>query len=147
MQPLTRMEALRQRWEDYRPSKTATFWLVAGAIVATLIIGFGPGGWVTAGSAKKMVDEAAASARHELAAAVCVEEFMEAANASARLAKLNAASWYERGELLSSAGWATMPDREEPNSVVASLCASKLSEMKAPEAGESLTPTSAKKES
>lgn len=147
MQPLTRMEALRQRWEDYRPTKTLAFWLVAGAIVATLIIGFGPGGWVTGGSAKKMVDEAATSARHELAAAVCVEEFMGAENASTRLAKLNEASWYERGELLSKAGWATMPDRQEPNSVVATLCASKLSEMKAPEPAKGLTPTSAKKES
>jgi hypothetical protein len=129
MQPLSRMETLRQRWDDYRLTKTQAFWLAAGAVVATLIVGFAGAGWVTAGSAQKMVSEAATNSRHELATAICVEEFMAAADAKARLAKLSDASWYNRSEIVAMGGFATMPDRKEPNSVVATLCAGKLSEL------------------
>jgi hypothetical protein len=52
------------------------FWIAAGCVVATLILGFGIGGWVTAGTAQEMVSQARADARHQLAAAVCVEDFM-----------------------------------------------------------------------
>jgi hypothetical protein len=130
MQPLSRTEVLRQRWEDYRLTKTQAFWLVAGSVAATLVIGFGMAGWVSAGSAQQQVSEAATAARQELATSICVEEFMAQADAKARLAKLGEASWYDRGDMVAKGGWATMPDRQEPNSVVATLCAGKLAEMK-----------------
>jgi hypothetical protein len=101
------------------------------AVVGMLIIGFGLAGWVTAGTAQERVEEAARSARHELAAAVCVEEFMANSDARATLAKLKDASWWDRGELVAHGGWATMPDRKEPNSIVAGMCAARLSEMNA----------------
>lgn len=140
MQPLSRMEMLRQRWDDLRLTKTQAFWLAAGSIVATLAIGFGAAGWVTGGTAEKRVSEAATQARHELAAAICVEQFMAAADAKARLAKLADASWYDRGEIVAKGGWATMPDRKEPNSTVATLCAGKLAEL---DVKSALQPTSA----
>ena len=140
MEPLSKMELLRQRWDDYRLTKTQAFWLAAGSVVATLIIGFGMAGWVTGGSAEKMVSEASSNSRHELATAICVEEFMAAKDSQARLAKLSDASWYDRGEMVASGGWATMPDRKEPNSVVATLCAGKLAEL---EVESGLQPTSA----
>ena len=126
------IDTLRRRFEDYRPTKTQAFWIATGCVAATLVLGFGPGGWVSAGTAQKRIDEAAASARQELAAAVCVEEFMSAKDAGAQLAKLVQAGWYERGELVAKGGWATMPDRKEPNSAVATMCAEKLAERKAP---------------
>jgi hypothetical protein len=129
-----RIEALQQRWEGYQPSKTQAFWIAAAAVGATLIIGFGFAGWVSGGTAQKMVTEAAATARHELATAVCVEEFMAEKEAGQRLVKLKDAGWYERSELLVKGGWATMPDRKEPNTIVAAMCAAKLSEMQAPAA-------------
>jgi hypothetical protein len=121
---------LRERWEDYRLTKTQAAWLGVGCIAATLIIGFGFGGWVTGGTAESRVAEAAANARHELAAAVCVEEFMRAENASQRLAKLHDLGWWERSEVVAQGGYATMPDVREPNSIVAAMCASQLSEKK-----------------
>lgn len=130
MQPLTKVEALRQRWDELRLDKTQAFWLAAGAVAATLALGFGAAGWVTGGTAEKRVAEAATNARQELATAICVEEFMAARDAKATLAKLGEASWYDRGEMIARGGWATMPDRKEPNSVVASLCAEKLAEKK-----------------
>lgn len=142
MQNASGNRSLRQRWEDYRPTKTQTFWIGAGCIVATLILGFGPGGWVTGGTAQKMVSEASVDARHQLAAAVCVEQFMDAADAGARLQKLKDTSGYERADLVVAGGWATMPDKTEPNSGVAYMCASKLAELQAPGAAKA-TPASA----
>jgi hypothetical protein len=140
MQPLSKLEVLRQRWDDYRLTKAQAFWLAAGSVVATLIVGFGVAGWVTGGSAQQRVAEATTHSRQELATAVCVDEFMAAENAAPRLAKLSDASWYDRSELIAKGGWATMPDRKEPNSTVAALCAGKLAEM---EVKPALTPASA----
>jgi hypothetical protein len=126
---MDRYHSISQRWEAYRPSKTAAFWFSAACVAALLIIGFGPGGWVSGASAEKRVDEAKAAARHELAAAICVAEFMAAQDAKARLAKLKDASYWERSELVAKGGWATMPDRKEPNQIVASMCAAQLSEI------------------
>lgn len=134
MEDVSVKRSLRERWERYEPTKTQTFWIAVGSVVATLILGFGFGGWVTGGTAQKMASEAATKARQQLAAAVCVEEFMGAADAASRLEKLKKASWYERDGLISDGGWATMPDRKEPNSTVASLCASRLAEIEAPAA-------------
>ena len=127
---MERFYQVQQRWENYRPSKSAAFWFAALCVLATLIVGFGPGGWVSGGTAEQRVNDATAAARHELAAALCVEEFMAARDAQSRLAKLKEASYWERSELVSKAGFATMPDRKEPNSTVAGLCAAKLAEMK-----------------
>jgi hypothetical protein len=128
------IERMRQGWEDYRPTKTHAFWIAAASVAATLVLGFGPGGWVTGGSAQKSIADAETSARHELATAVCVEEFMRAGDAPARLAKIVEATWYERGDLVAKGGWATMPDRKEPNSAVARMCAARLAETKPPAA-------------
>jgi hypothetical protein len=138
---MERTESLRARLENYRPSKTEAAWFGVGCIAATLIAGFGFGGWVTGGTAQKQVSEAAANARHELATAVCVEDFMATKDSGVTLAKLKEAGWYDRGELVAKGGWATMPDRKEANSDVASLCAAKLADMTVPSAG--MTPTSA----
>jgi len=138
---MERIAALRQRWENYPLTKTQAAWIGVGCIIATLIVGFGFAGWVSGGTAQKMVAEAATNARHGLATAVCVEEFMASANATATLVKLKDAGWYERGEVLAKGGWATMPDRKEPNAAVAAMCATQLTEMQASANG--VTPTSA----
>jgi hypothetical protein len=127
---MERFDAIRGRWEELRLSKTQAAWLAVGSVGATLIIGFGAAGWVSGSSAEKRVAEAAANARQELAAAVCVEEFMAMPDAKAKLAKLSASGWYERGEMVAKGGWATMPDRSEPNGAVAAMCATQLSEKK-----------------
>ena len=142
METISGIRRLRQRWEDYQPTKTQTFWIGVACIVATLILGFGGGGWVTGGTAQQMVSEAATNARHQLATAVCVEEFMASVDAGTRLKKVQQTSWYERDQLVADSGWATMPDKKEPNMEVARLCASQLSEMEAP-APAKATPTAA----
>jgi hypothetical protein len=115
-------------WNEYRPTKEHTFWVALGGVVATLVIGFGMAGWVTGGTAQKMSDQAAAAAHHRLAVAVCVQEFMRAADAKARLAKLQALEYWERDDHLVSGGWATMPGEKEADSAVAEMCAANLSD-------------------
>jgi hypothetical protein len=122
------MKNLLMRWNEYRPTKEHTFWTAATSVIVTLILGFGFGGWVTGGTAKKMADEASAGARHTLAAAVCEKEFMRAADARARLAKLQALDSWERDDHLVNGGWATMPGEKEADSAVAQLCATRLAE-------------------
>jgi hypothetical protein len=119
----------RQRWAEYRPSKAQAFWFAAACVVTMLIAGFGFAGWVSGGTAQTKAAEAALAARHELAAAVCVEEFMAMQDARARLVKLNDAGYWDRSELVAKGGWATMPDRKEPNRIVAAMCAARLSEI------------------
>jgi hypothetical protein len=116
------------RWQQYQPTKGQTFWIAIACVVATLIIGFGFGGWVTGGTALRMAGEAAVAARNELAAAVCAEEFMRATDARARIAKLEALEWWERDDHLAAGGWATMPGDKEANGTVATMCAARLAE-------------------
>jgi hypothetical protein len=122
---------LSRKWDEYRPSKMQAFWFGAGCVAATLVLGFGISGWVSAGTAEKLRTEASENARQELAAAICVDEFMQAKDAGGRLEKLKTAGWYERTEQVESGGWATMPDRKEPNRTVAIMCSSQLAEMEA----------------
>ena len=54
-------QSLSQRFQQYRPSKTALFWSCAGCVVVATVVGFSWGGWTTGGSAQDMADKAAAS--------------------------------------------------------------------------------------
>lgn len=124
-------ESLSQRWENYRPSKPLWFWSVAGAAVATMIIGFTAGGWTTGGTATEMAENAARDARAELAASVCVENFVTAANASQSLAQLKEASSYQRDDFITDGGWAKLVGLDKPVPGAADLCAEKLTAMEA----------------
>ena len=46
----------------YRATKATLFWSCAACIVATVVVGFTWGGWVTGGTARSMAQNAAESA-------------------------------------------------------------------------------------
>jgi len=119
------------RWQDYRASKTVLFWCCAASVVATLIVGFNWGGWVTGGSAGKMSDSAAANARAELAATICVTRFMGGPDMTGQLAALKASNSWSRDDLIDKAGWSTPPGLDKPIRGAAELCAKQLLEAKA----------------
>lgn len=123
---------LKQRWDDCRPSKAAVFWTGVACVAATLAVGFTIGGWVTGSSARDMARTAAADARAELAAAVCVDDFMGRPDARAQLATLRDSSYWERDTIIEKGGFATPPGFEEPVSGAASRCVSRLLEAKVP---------------
>ena len=118
-----------QRVSDYRFTIPQMLWFGAGCVAVTLLVGFAAAGWVTGGAAKQQADMAAATARTELGAAACVEDFMQASDAGKRLASLTEAAWYLREKLVSDAGFATLPGSKTADSAVAAQCAMQLSEL------------------
>ncbi len=102
-----RDRSLSQRFQQYRPSKTALFWACGGCVVLATIAGFSWGGWVTGGTAREMAADSAAQARQELAAVVCVDRFMAAPNAGAQLTALKEiTSSYGQSKFVEDGGWA-----------------------------------------
>jgi hypothetical protein len=135
---MTDGKSTSRRFEDYRPSKTVLFWSCAGCIVATLIIGFSLGGWVTGGTAREMAEGAAGKARAQVAAAVCVEKFTHAADARPQLASLKeiSSSW-KRQSFIRDGGWTTVAG--EKYNDAAELCADQLMTTELPPAQEAAT--------
>lgn len=125
------MAKLTQRFEEYQRSKTALFWSCVGAVVVVLILGFTWGGWTTGGTAREMAEEAAEEARAQVAAAVCVERFMDAATARTQLTSLKEidSSW-ERENFIEEGGWATIADETYDDG--AELCAEMLMDKELP---------------
>jgi hypothetical protein len=136
--PMAEGKSLSQRFDDYHPSKTVLFWSCAGCIVATMIVGFSWGGWVTGGTAEDMATDALEQGRAEVAAVVCVKEFMNGAEARMQLASLkDTRSSWQRENFIEEGGWAMVAGQEYDDA--AELCAERLIEMEAPPAQEAAT--------
>jgi hypothetical protein len=54
---MTRKPGLWRRWGSYRPAKSMLFWACVACTIATMVIGFNWGGWVTGGTAAKLVQQ------------------------------------------------------------------------------------------
>jgi hypothetical protein len=119
-----------ENWNEFRPSKGLWIWSCVGCIIATVILGFAWGGWVTGGTAAEMAANAAEDARTEVAAAVCVNKFVASANAGAQLTTLKDASSWERDGLVEEGGWSTIPGLDKLDDV-AEVCAERLVAMEA----------------
>jgi len=127
-----RKSGLADRARDYQPTKAVLVWSCAACVAATLIVGFNWGGWVTGAKAGAMVRSASEQGRAQLAATVCVEQFMTAPDAQAKLASLKAADTWKRRTFVSEGGWATLPGMKEPVSDAAEVCAERLGTMEVP---------------
>jgi hypothetical protein len=105
--------------------------IVIGA-VAALVIGFSWGGWVTGATANKLAAEQASAAVVTVLAPICVEKFMQNADAQANLAALRKiTSNWEQGQYLEKGGFATRPGAISSDYELARACATKLIEAKA----------------
>jgi hypothetical protein len=86
---------------------------VVGAI-AIMIVGFWQIGWTTAGTAERMATDRANSAVVAVLVPFCVA-MAERDPDQAKLAKVKAEqSNWSRSQLVSDAGWATMPRGDDP---------------------------------
>jgi hypothetical protein len=101
----------------------------AGAI-ATLVIGFYWGGWVTGGSAKEMVQRSSSAAVVAALSPICVDKFQRSAEAAANMTELKKVSSYQQGTFIEKGGWATLPGSDTANSSVAEACANMLRNLK-----------------
>ena len=98
---------------------------VAGAVIVTWT-GFDALGWKTAATSDTLGKRRADAAVVSAMATVCDAKFRQAANFPARLATLQKAERYSRGELVQKSGFATMPGSTEPNHEVGQACAELL---------------------
>ena len=130
----------RLQWLDqYQASKTVLFWACAGSVILATVVGFSWGGWVTGGTAQAMAEEAAAQARQEVAAIVCVDRFMASPDAGVQLTALQEmTSSYAQGRFIQDGGWvmtipasSTADDRR-----AAGLCAEELAKREISTTGE-----------
>jgi len=124
--------SLGQRWAAAQPTKAVLFWCCVASVLATVVVGFGWGGWKTGGSATAMATTAGDKARSELVAALCVDRFRAAGDAAAQLETLRATQSWSRGDFITKGGWAVMPAKIGDSGNGASLCADQLLASAAP---------------
>ena len=120
-------QSLARRWEAYQPSKSVLVWACAATAVATMIVGFSWGGWVTGGTSRTLATTAGDLARGELASVICVERFNAAPDSAARLVELKALTDnYKKRQFVEAGGWATMPGQTSPDRRAAEGCVAAL---------------------
>ena len=106
-----------------RPAITGA---VVGAI-ATALLGFSYGGWVSGSSAQQMADRQSAAAVTAALLPVCISQSQADPEALAKTQHVGAlGSPYERRAFVMRTGWATMPAAQSPNSDLAAACAEVL---------------------
>ncbi|MFZ1151152.1 MAG: hypothetical protein WAR76_15670 [Xanthobacteraceae bacterium] len=112
-------------------SRTRLLQGIAIGAVASMVIGFSWGGWMTGGTAIKLADERANSAVVAALAPICVEKFLQNSDAKANLAVLQKiSSNWQQGQYLEKGGWATQPGASSPDYHLARACAEKLVQVK-----------------
>jgi hypothetical protein len=94
--------------------------------VATLVIGFNWGGWVTDGTAKEMTQKSVSTALVSALSPICVEKFEHSADAASNLVEFKKVSSWQQGSFIEKGGWATIPGGESANAAVAQACATML---------------------
>lgn len=104
--------------------------MVIGA-VASMVVGFSWGGWVTGGTADRLAGERADTAVLAALTPICVEKFLQNSDAKANLALLQKiSSNWEQGQYLEKGGWATPPGATSSDYHLARACAEKLVQAK-----------------
>jgi hypothetical protein len=119
-----------QRMSESRASKTLLFWSAMAAVIATMIVGFTWGGWVTGGTARAMAQTQAEDAVVKRLVPICVVQSNEDPKKAEKLKEMNALSSYERSEFLEKVGWSKMPGETESDSRVSEECAKLLTSTK-----------------
>jgi len=102
----------------------------AVGVLATLVIGFGCGGWVLGSTAKTLADTTANSAVVAAIAPICVDQFQRSAAAANNLTELKKANVWEQATYVEKGGWAMMPGSKAVDSGVPQACAAILSSLK-----------------
>ena len=99
-------------------------------VVATLVIGFGWGGWMLGSTAKTLADSAASSAVVAAIAPICVDQFQRSADAANNLTELKKTDSWQQAAYVEKGGWAVMPGSKAVDTGVPQACAAILSNLK-----------------
>ena len=112
-------------------SRTRLLQGIAIGAVASMVIGFSWGGWMTGGTAHRLAAERADIAVVAALTPICVEKFLQNGDAKANLAALQKiSSNWEQGEYLEKGGWTTQPGATSSDYHLARACAEKLIQVK-----------------
>jgi hypothetical protein len=103
---------------------------LAVGVVATLVVGFGWGGWMLGSSAKTLADSTANSAVAAAIAPICVEQFQRSADAATNLTALKKVGTWEQAAFVEKGGWAVMPGSKTVGDGVPQACAALLGSLK-----------------
>lgn len=118
---------IRQRWDKAKLTKMAVFWVVLGAIILTLYLGFSRGGWMTSGTAERMALAASQDAVTERLTPICLVQFDQDLLRDQKLEEIHSfTSDFQRTRYIKEQGWATIPGEETPDNAVAAECAKRL---------------------
>ena len=91
--------------------------LVVGAVIA-MIIGFGWGGWSTAGTTQQKSKEAVLASQ----AAICVAQFMKDSNYEDNFKEFEKASSWDKSKFVEKGGWDKMPGQKTADYSVSRAC-------------------------
>jgi len=94
--------------------------------LATVVIGFGWGGWTLASTASETAAKSAAAAVVAVLAPMCADKFRHGAEASTNMAELKKVSSWMQDSYIEKGGWATFPGMTSPERGVAQACATML---------------------
>jgi alpha/beta superfamily hydrolase len=127
-------QTTRDRISEFRPSKTLWFWSSAAVFIATLVVGFGFGGWVTGSTAQRMADASVKDARAQLVAGICVDRYIRGEELASRMTKFKEANSWDQRKLIEAGKWAEVPGVKDTVANAARLCAEQLAEIDVPAA-------------
>lgn len=99
---------------------------VALGAVATFVLGFYWGGWMTTRSAQDMARQRSDAALVAALAPICVDKFRNSPNVGTNTDELKKTTSFMQGSFIARGGWATTIGNNEPNSAVADACANML---------------------
>lgn len=94
--------------------------------VALAVIGFSWGGWVIGGTARTMVTDQSKAEVATALSLIWIDQSKRDLQLVERVAVIKTASSWNRGDLVRTNGWATMPGSAEGNSQVVKDCADKI---------------------
>lgn len=103
----------------------AYVWGAGIGIIATAIVGFTWGGWVTGGTSVKNAATAASDARAAALAPYCLDALKADPQ---NLAKVKAGSSWDRANMIEKLGFATPAGAKLPDSEMARECAKRVVE-------------------
>ena len=94
--------------------------------LATVVIGFGWGGWTLGSTARENAAKSAAAAVVAVLAPVCADKFRQAAEATVNMVELKKVSSWMQDSYIEKGGWAIFPGMTSPDRGVAQACATLL---------------------
>lgn len=102
-------------------------WGAVAGSVATMIIGFGFGGWSTSSTSARLARIQADTAVTAALVPICVAKSKADGAVVRKIGELKAlSSSYDQRDFVTKTGWATVPGSDDPNSDVAEACAAAL---------------------